>query len=146
VNEAQDIPAASMSLLLDTVEKIKLSQFDMIIFTAMESQENIVGIGKLFRALITRCYVPEILDEYSPDYRQAVLDYLEQVSRTQRLAVPNLKRIAEKARWSIRAALSALEMESMLANPDLLTLSAHSKEKGSTKDGLLLREVRGSRV
>lgn len=135
VNEAQDIPAASMSLLLDTVEKIKASQFDMIIFTAMESHENIVGSGKHFRALVTRCYVPEIQDEYSPEYRQEVLAYLEQVSRTHQLTGPNLKRIAEKARWSIRAALASLEMEGILAAPDS---PARSKGKTPAKDGLFL--------
>lgn len=119
VNEAQDIPGASITLLLDALEQVKVSKYDMIIFTAMESHERIVGNGIHHHALVTRCYVPEIMDEYSPEYRRDVLAYLERIGKTQHLDGPDVKRIAEKAKWSIRGALAALEMEGVLFGPDV---------------------------
>jgi len=117
VNEAQDIPAASLSLLLDAVEQIKVSKYDMIIFTAIEHPNKAGGNGTHYHALLTRCYVPEIQDEYSTEYRQDVLAYLERVSTTHHLTSPNVKRIAENVHWSIRGALAALEMEGILNDP-----------------------------
>ncbi len=135
VNEAQDIPTASVSLLLDALEQVKVSKHDMIIFTAMESHDRLLAADKHFHAMVTRCYVPDIQDEYSSEYRNDVLAYLETVSRNHQLTGLDLHRIAEKAHWSIRGALAALEMEGVLANlEEPVRPEKPSKGKPSAKD------------
>jgi len=69
-------------MLLATVEKIKLSKYDIIIFTAMVDVDRLSSVERAthFRALVTRCYQPALADTDSPVFRQEVVDYLHGVA------------------------------------------------------------------
>ena len=111
INEAQDLSAAVVALLLATVEKIKLSRFDCVIFTAMKD------VGKLpserathFRALVTRCYQPEFAETDNPVFRQDVVEFINGVAALEGIKAVDAEEICMKAEWSIRDALARLDL------------------------------------
>jgi len=111
INEAQDLSAATVALLLATVEKVKLSKFDTIIFTSMV---DVTELDKErtahFRALATRCYQPELADVESPVFQSDVVDFVAGIAAQERIIATDIELLCKKAGWSIRAALAALDL------------------------------------
>lgn len=114
VNEAQDIPATSVAMLLDVVEKIKVSKYDMVIFTAMIDTAELKKRSEHLRALITRCYAPHLAGYDNPEYRTALVDYVQTVADREDIAIFDAQEVCEAAGWSVRAALAELDMLSVL--------------------------------
>lgn len=111
INEAQDLSDAVVSLLLALVEKVKASKYDMIVFTAMADVLELKNDPmNRWRALVGRCCQPELAEIDSPIFRQEVVEFLEGVAAQEGIKAVDLEKLCEKAGWSIRAALSALDM------------------------------------
>jgi len=111
INEAQDLSAAVVALLLATVEKIKLSRYDCVIFTAMIDVERLSNERAThFRALVTRCYRPEFSDTDNPVFRQDVIEFINGVAALEGIKAIDAEEICIKADWSIRDALARLDL------------------------------------
>ena len=108
INESQDLSTAVVALLLATVEKVKLSKFDTIIFTAMIDVEE---KNCYFKALATRCYQPELSDTKSLTFRSEVVDFVSGIAALEGIKAVDIESLCDKADWSIRGALSALDMQ-----------------------------------
>ena len=111
INEAQDLSTAVVALLLATVEKVKLSKFDTIIFTSMiDVTELDKERAAHFRALATRCYQPELADIESPVFQSDVVEFVSGVAIQERIMATDIELLCKKAGWSIRAALATLDL------------------------------------
>jgi len=111
INEAQDLSAAVVALLLATTEKIKLSRFDCIIFTAMKDVQKLPSERAThFRALVTRCYQPEFAETDNPVFRQDVVEFINGVAALEGIKAIDAEEICMKADWSIRDALARLDL------------------------------------
>ena len=103
---------SAVSLLLALVEKVNASKYDMIVFTAMVDVLELKNDPmNRWRALIGRCSYIELADTDSPVFRQEVIEYLEGVAARERVFGVDIQTICERAGWSIRAALNALDMQ-----------------------------------
>jgi len=129
INEAQDLSDSVVALLLATLEKIKLSKFDCIIFTAMKDVEKLSNERAThFRALVTRCYRPEFADTDDPDFQKAVVAFIEDVAFREGIKATDAREICEKAGWSIRDALARLDLCERDEKPGHETLMDYRNE------------------
>ena len=120
INEAQDLSDSAVSLLLSLVEKVNGSKYDMIVFTAMVDVLELKNDPmNRWRALIGRCNHVEFADTDSPVFRQEVVEYLEGVAAMEGVHGVDLQTLCERAGWSIRAALNALDMQERRA-PEMI--------------------------
>ena len=111
INEAQDLSDAVVSLLLALVEKIHTSKYDMVVFTAMVDVLELKNDPmNRWRALVTRCQRPNLADTDSPVFRQEVVDYVSGIAAQEGIRAVDVEELCEKAGWSIRAAVSALDL------------------------------------
>jgi hypothetical protein len=111
INEAQDLSDSAVSLLLALVEKVNASKYDMIVFTAMVDVLELKNDPmNRWRALIGRCSHIELAETDSPVFRQEVVEYLKGVAAKECVFGVDILTLCEKAGWSIRAALNALDM------------------------------------
>jgi hypothetical protein len=112
INEAQDLSDVAVSLLLALVEKVNASKYDMVVFTAMVDVLELKNDPmNRWRALIGRCNHVELADTTNPVFRQDVVEYLEGVAASEGILGVDIRTLCEKAGWSIRAALNALDMQ-----------------------------------
>ncbi len=97
VNEAQDMSAAAVSMLLDTLERVKLSKYDTIIFTAMVGTADLVTKNPQFRALIGRCYKPEMADTDDENFRTAVVEHVGGVAVDEGIDAGDVRELCRRA-------------------------------------------------
>ena len=112
INEAQDMSDSVVTLLLSLVEKVNASKYDMIVFTAMvDVLELKHDPMNRWRALTGRCSRVDLAETDSPVFRQEVVEYLEGIAASEGIFGADVQSICERAGWSIRAALNALDMQ-----------------------------------
>ena len=147
INEAQDLSAAVVALLLATVEKVKLSRFDCIIFTAMKDVERLTTERAThFRALVTRCYRPEFADTDSPVFRQDVIEFISGVAALEGIKAIDAEEICTKADWSIRDALARLDLcerEEQAGNKRIVELYRQLKGEDKAFAAKFIRRLEG---
>jgi replication-associated recombination protein RarA len=118
INEAQDMSDSVVSLLLALVEKINESKHDMVVFTAMVDVLELKNDPmNRWRALVGRCSPLDLADTDSPVFRQEVVEYLEGVAALEGILGADVPALCKKAKWSIRAALNALDMQGAAVQP-----------------------------
>ena len=140
INEAQDLSAAVVALLLATVEQIKLSRYDCVIFTAMKDVERLPKERAThFRALVTRCYRPEFAETDHPVFRQDVVEFINGVAALEGIKAVDAEELCLKADWSIRDALARLD----LCEREERTTQSGQQTAGERKIVEIYRQLKG---
>lgn len=111
INEAQDLSDGVLGLLLEIAERVKCSTRDVLIFTAMCMPTLMDARGAKYHALMTRCHMPEMAAPDEPGFQAEVVEHVLAVARREGIpATPDgVRLVCQKRRWSIRAAVAALE-------------------------------------
>ncbi len=110
INEAQDIPAPSVALLLDAIERVKASKHDALIFTTMKDFQLRSESNAHYWAMVGRCYVPDMADTTTPEYRDAVVNYIAGMAQDEQITLADPRALCASAGWSIREAVTRLDM------------------------------------
>ncbi len=97
-----------MELLLDAIEQVKTSKFDTIIFTSMKDRTANESLH--FRAMVGRCYVPDMADTATPEYQEAVVGYIAGMAQDEQITLADPRALCASAGWSIREAVTRLDM------------------------------------
>lgn len=112
INEAQDLSEACLGMLLDIAELVKKSKYDCLILTSMTEPSLLDAKGAKYHALMGRCHRPDMALTSDSTFQSEVIDYLYGVAIEEEIpATPGqLRAVCEREQWSVRAALSRLEL------------------------------------